>query len=472
MSREWMVEIHTGDWFDENDVVWCEREQCYEHVDEAKYVEDAEQYVTRNYDEVAECEWTNILCYNDQMVYVDVWDQHVSQDAWDNGWICCDECWAHMHSDDAYSHWANYYCLSCFNELDTSMPEEPRNGYITSTQSEHIPEKKQEVVESVPTKIADIIYDHYTQWEDSYYDQSSVERRNSLPLLRIDWCVDVFFTNVKEKIEYILYPLRENRMLGPYSSIREVEETSNTNMAVEMSYVDKFGNIKKREEPIANIQKFVNKLVSVWALWRTWDSISKIFDDLKKENLKYNRWITNDILDKWDFVNQTMSTCQTWWVDSNSIGYADLYLNWANALLFIDEWDRHLNWRALIRIMYDKHGNEYLFIDRLYTAGNISNKMSLVFWSIVESLIDKWYSVVVSSHSEHGSDNRYLLDNTGKFTFTQCSDSLRTPARKIMFNEAAYYSDSWVATFSAYHEWYKWYREKIKAHRIYHVTKK
>jgi len=67
-----MVEIHTGDWFDENDVVWCEREQCYEHVDEAKYVEDAEQYVTRNYDEVAECEWTNILCYNDQMVYVDV----------------------------------------------------------------------------------------------------------------------------------------------------------------------------------------------------------------------------------------------------------------------------------------------------------------------------------------------------------------------------------------------------------------
>jgi len=43
------------------------------------------------------------------------------------------------------------------------MPEEPRNGYITSTQSEHIPEKKQEVVESVPTKIADIIYDHYTQ---------------------------------------------------------------------------------------------------------------------------------------------------------------------------------------------------------------------------------------------------------------------------------------------------------------------
>lgn len=58
------------------------------------------------------------------------------------------------------------------------------------------------------------------------------------------------------------------------------------------------------------------------------------------------------------------------------------------------------------------------------------------------------------------------------FDVIHMNKSLRQPARKVLFNDAAYYSDSGVVTFTAYENAEKYFRDKIKAEYTFLVTLK
>jgi len=83
----------------------------------------------------------------------------------------------------------------------------------------------------------------------------------------------------------------------------------------------------------------------------------------------------------------------------------------------------------------------------------------------------------VSDKSEHGDSNLKYLENINAkekdiLKFTPLLSPLRQPAREHLFNDAAYYSDSGVATFSAIEDGKARYRDKIKSSIIYSVTMK
>lgn len=96
-----MVQDYTNERIAEEEAVRCEREQVYCHQDDAIYVDDVDQYATPDADTL-ECEWTNRMCFSNDMYYIDVEGCYVSQQAYEDDGRTCDDCSATMHCNDAH----------------------------------------------------------------------------------------------------------------------------------------------------------------------------------------------------------------------------------------------------------------------------------------------------------------------------------------------------------------------------------
>lgn len=197
--------------------------------------------------------------------------------------------------------------------------------------------------------------------------------------------------------------------------------------------------------------KFID---TMWNIRERSESINKFFDDFKLEQTnsqiawEFKYVLSSDLMHKVKAfkLNEKVHSCQK---SSNSDSYAkgayDAITNGCNCpILIYNKWGREPFARITTRILYDKEGQEYILIDRLYHSWQFQDALMKweVYKSIVKDLKDKWYKVIASNYSAHDESTYAYLASLWMHSDKIITD-LCQPLRRLV-NGCGYYCDGWT----------------------------
>ena len=203
------------------------------------------------------------------------------------------------------------------------------------------------------------------------------------------------------------------------------------NGLVKWKYIDTFGNIRERSESI-------NKFFEEFKIEKTNSQMAWEFDYVLSSDLMHKV--------KAFKLNEKVTSCQK---TGNSDSYArwayDAITNGCNCpILLYTPWSTEPFARITTRIMYDKEGQEYILIDRLYHSWQFSDtvmKWEVYKW-IVQDLKAKWYKVIASNYSAHDNSTYSYLASLWMNSSNIVTD-LCQPLRGLISN-CWYYCDGWT----------------------------
>lgn len=203
---------------------------------------------------------------------------------------------------------------------------------------------------------------------------------------------------------------------------------------------------------ISSSWKAKRKYIDVmWNIREREESINKFFEDIWKEATNASMYwefdyvLSSDIEHKRKAfeLNDKVGSCQK---RHNYDSYArwayDAITNWCNCpILLYNKWSDEPFARITTRIMYDKEGQEYILIDRLYHSWEFSDTLmkGVVYKWIVEDLKSKWYKVIASNYSAHDESTYAYLASLWMKSDTKIED-LCQPLRRLI-GWCGYYCD-------------------------------
>lgn len=192
----------------------------------------------------------------------------------------------------------------------------------------------------------------------------------------------------------------------------------------------------------------------MWNVRERCESINKFYQDIWEEvNNAQMTWefkyiLSSDLHHKIEAfkLNDKVSSCQkSHNYDSYARGAYDAITNGCNCpILLYNQGNTEPFARITTRIMYDKQGQEYILIDRIYHSWEFSDaamKWAIYKW-IVEDLKRKWYKVIVSNYSAHDESTYAYLASLGMNSNTIIED-LCQPLRRLI-GWYGYYCDWWT----------------------------
>lgn len=253
-------------------------------------------------------------------------------------------------------------------------------------------------------------------------------------------------TAAVSKVRNMLFGLRDYR----YEDItkgKRVSKYSNMYLQwiddtwlVKWKYIDVMWNIRERSESI-------NKFLQDQKQDVTNENMTNHFKYVLSSNIEHKIMAFK--------LNEKVGSCQK---SHNYSSYArwayDAITNGCNCPILLYAIGSNEPFaRITTRIMYDKTGQEYILIDRLYHSWEFSD--SLMKWTIykwiVQDLKAKWYKVIASNYSAHDESTYAYLASLGMRSNTIVED-LCQPLRRLIWGYW-YYSDGGIVVYAWQIDW-------------------
>jgi len=411
------------------------------------------------------CEDCREYSHDDNVTELANWD-YVCESCYEDHYFQCDECWEHYHND--YDTW-DAICENCQEEGgdwvaaiswtdDTDIKTwSCRGSSIRWCLWSKGLTNEQVWAEQTSYKLSPVT----KAFIKKRYSRHTVEFENVYKHKEINDTFNICVDKQSQKdIKRYFSEIKQRQRMDRYVSIATQQKNKYRNFNMEKLDWDKveystttiFWKKKTVNEPAATTFKYMEKLA---ANMNSWFSKAMFVKDSKfkvvmsnEQNHKVEALEKNEIF----WTCQSVNNCRKsdWdWDTWYSRGAFDLIANGCNAPILIYDWTK-LVWRILVRFMYDKDQKEFLFIDRLYSTWTLVDDKKEVYNKIVETLIDKWYSIIVSTSSAHDSSvYNFLKQDNKTLTFTEHTDVLRQPVRRKQWDTYyGYYSDSWTRCYS------------------------
>ena len=371
-----------------------------------------------------------------------------------------------------------------------------------------------EQVDEISKNVKACLDEFYTQSDDAYldgFDRSRVLRNKWKYEIDDDFDIytstiskELFFQHIMKSFSYIITiqkinwkPIsnidskiifESNKYYKYYNSDKYYEREYSWEL-LELEDVTKIWRDEKKKDSIIRIYEYTRSIIkNLFGDNRATSfdrdvmsrlNISKIPNTLNQEKIRCV--ITNDPEKKmnWLYANERLNSCQ---VSSNASSYAlwayDFVVSDCHVPIFIydksssdDDYDEDsIIGRMNTRLMYDENGKWYLLLDRLYTDEELSWTSNKLYISIVNSLLDRWYPLVVSNQTKHDSRSVYWYIENDFSLISFNTSWLRTQERIRNYNPFSYYHDSWSLTYAK--DWWSLMYDKINKDYIYLVKPK
>lgn len=283
-----------------------------------------------------------------------------------------------------------------------------------------------------PTKIKELLTEfyHHNKTFNHYYTREPIKIEGTVRYNNVQ-----ILSNIQKLLDRVRrWPSIENTILR-WEKISRFHnyylQWMDENWLVKWKYIDTMWNIRERSE---SINKFYDDCkVEKTNEQMTWEFRYVLSSDLKHKVAAFN-------------LNERVHSCQK---SGNSDSYArwayDAITNWCNCpiLLYTKNGTEPFA-RITTRIMYDKEGQEYILIDRLYHSWQFSDAAMRgeIYKSIVTDLKAQWYKVIASNYSAHDDSTYSYLASLWMKSDTVITD-LCQPLRRLISN-CGYYCDGWT----------------------------
>ena len=348
----------------------------------------------------------------------------------------CPDCWCY------HSEWLCTWCLN-----DISLKNKTGLSFSVRKDSKSRDPKGWEYNWNSDSDYVKSIWQYQTERDldpetskmliDFYHNSKDFKHYYTREPIYIEWDVTYNNTKILTDIKYALEDLRLCR-LRDIKQCKKISKYSNyylkwltDDWLVKRGFIDVMWNIRERAE-----------------------SINKFFDDIwiQKTNAQmtwqFRYVLSSDIRHKikaFD-LNKKVSSCQkSHNYDSFARWAYDAITNGCNCpILLYSKWSDEPFARITTRIMYDKEGQEYILIDRIYHSWEFSD--SLLKWTvykwIVQDLKQKWYKVIASNYSAHDESTYAYLASLWMKSNIVVKD-LCQPLRRLI-GWYGYYCDWWT----------------------------
>ena len=436
-----------------------------------------------------ECSECHKECTELVAVHTDVMDKHMCNEClnkmlYNNNWavfkweyytnshpdiVSCDACWTMIHREMYRAH--HWYCLKCivdrygmdynsfcpqcgvyhilwvcdWNITDWTILTDWRLSFTVRTDNSLSWNARWEATDNV-SYIRSI-------WQFQTERQLPDDVANDLKSF-YHWCKNFNHYYTREPIT-IKWTVKYNNMQALKNIMSELDkERRRLDTIVSNGWkLSRYHNYKLQWIDDTGLVKW-KYVDTMWNIRERSESINKFFQEFKVEETKEQlAWEFNYVLSsslehkvKAFKLNEKVHSCQK---SNNSDSYArwayDAITNGCNCpILLYNPGSTEPFARITTRIMYDKEGQEYILIDRLYHSWQVSDavmKWEVYKW-IVKDLKEQWYKVIASNYSAHDSSTYSYLASLWMVSNTKVQD-LCQPLRGIIGN-CWYYCDWWT----------------------------
>ena len=245
--------------------------------------------------------------------------------------------------------------------------------------------------------------------KDFYHRTRDFKHYYTREPIHIEWTVTYNNTKILSDISRALEWIRMRRERN-IKEWKKVSKYSNyflkgltDDWLIKRGYIDVMWNIRERCE---SINKFYDDIwVEKTNAQMTWEFKYVLSSDIKHKIKAFK-------------LNDKVSSCQkSHNYDSFARWAYDAITNWCNCpILLYNKWSDEPFARITTRIMYDKEGQEYILIDRVYHSWEFSD--SLLKWAVYKWIVQDLKAKCISCQ---------------------------------LMNEKWYYSSRLVSTIKAYH---------------------
>ena len=372
-----------------------------------------------------------------------IWERHY-YNWYNNGTernvVYCTNCWA-FHID-----WLCNWCLD-----DARISKENYLRFTVRKDHKSRDPKGCASTDSVSDRYIKTIWQFQTERDldaetmsmlkDFYHHTRDFKHYYTREPIHIEWTVVYQNTKILSDISHTLESIRMRRERS-IKEWKKVSKYSNyylkgltDDWLVKRGYIDIMWNIRERCE---SINKFFEDVgIDKTNAQMTWEFRYVLSSNIKHKIKAFK-------------LNDKVSSCQkSHNYDSFARWAYDAITIWCNCpILLYNKWSDEPFARITTRIMYDKEGQEYILIDRIYHSWEFSD--SLLKWTvykwIVQDLKQKWYKVIASNYSAHDESTYSYLASLG-MNSTQVVQDLCQPLRRIIWSYG-YYCDGWTVVRS------------------------